>query len=298
MATVPSGSKGERFQFISEQGATFGVRYLCDWLDVSPAGFYKWRDRSESDRVKANRELSDKIEEIFLDNHGNYGSPRVYMALRNAGEQVNHKRVERIMRETGLVGKAGRLYRRKPAPARGFLKKPNLRVNEPAPTGINQQWVGDITYLRVSGEWRYLAVVMDLYSRRIIGWSLGAQKSAELTHSALMKALRNRHVEEGLLFHTDRGSEYGANLIQDALLKAGIKSSMNRPESMTDNIHMESFFQTMKTECYHGLSFDSENQLRMALSDYLDDYYNTTRIHTSIGNTSPILYEALMALKN
>jgi len=281
--------------FINEHGAEFGIRYLCDRLNVSSAGYYKWRSRSESSRAKANRELSGRIEEIFFNHHGNYGSPRVYKALRQSGEIVNHKRVERIMKETGLIGKAGRLYRRKPAPERSFLKNPNLRFGKPAPTAINQQWVGDITYLWLKDDWRYLAVVMDLFSRRIIGWSLGENKSAELTRSALMKALRHRQVDEGLIFHTDRGSEYGANLIQDELKKVGIKSSMNRPKSVTDNIHMESFFHSLKTECYHGESFNSERDLRLCLSYYLDDYYNTKRIHTSIEDMAPVLYEKMVA---
>lgn len=293
MATVPSGAKKERFRFINEHEAVFGARYLCRCLNVSPSGFYKWRDRPESSRSRANKELLGKIEKVFTDNHGNYGSPRVYLALRASGEKVNHKRVERIMRDSGLIGKAARLYRREPLTERAFLKKPNLRFNKAAPTGINQQWVGDITYLKVDAKWHYLAVVMDLFSRRILGWSLGQNKSAELTHSALMKALSHRVVKKGLIFHTDRGSEYGANLIQDELTHQGLKSSMNRPKSITDNIHMESFFQSMKTECYHGLSFNTEDELRSVLSYYLDGYYNATRIHTSIGNIAPILYEKL-----
>jgi putative transposase len=182
--------------------------------------------------------LAGRIEKIFNDNHGNYGSPRVYEALRASGEKVNHKRVERIMRDSGLVGEAARLYRRKALPERLCIKKPNLKLKMPAPIGINQQWVGDITYLRVNNEWRYLAVVMDLYSRRIIDWSLGCYKSAELTRSAIVKALSHRKVEEGLIFHTDRGPEYGAYLIQDELTRAGIRPSMNRPKSITDNIHI------------------------------------------------------------
>jgi len=295
VATVPSGTKQERFGFINEYRSKFSVRYLCQWLKVSSAGFYKWRSRPESQRVKNNRALSIKIEKVFTDNHGNYGSPRVTIALRKLGDTVNHKRVERIMRELGLMGKAGVLYRRKAAPQRAFLKNPNLRFNQPAPSGINQQWVGDITYLKVNKDWRYLAVVMDLFSRRILGWSLGSYKSSELTCSALRKALAHRKIKKGLIFHTDRGSEYGADLIQDELLKFGIRSSMNRPKSITDNIHMESFFHTMKTESYHGISFNSEQELRLTLSYYLDDYYNTMRIHTSIGNEAPVTYEKLIA---
>lgn len=291
MARVPGGTKQERFGFVNEYCSEFNVRYLCHWLKVSPSGFYKWRSRPGSNQAESNRRLSIKIEKIFTDNHKNYGSPRVTTALHQIGEIVNHKRVERIMREIGLMGKAGRLYRRKAAPQRGFLKNPNLRIDAPAPSGVNQQWVGDITYLKLNGDWRYLAVVMDLFSRRIIGWSLGSYKSGELTCSALKKALSHRKITKGLFFHTDRGSEYGAKLIQSELKKHKIKSSMNRPKSITDNIQMESFFHTMKTESYHGVSFKSENELRVALTYYLDDYYNTRRIHTSIGNQAPVVYE-------
>lgn len=295
MARVSEGTKTERFEFIKNHGSELGIRYLCEWLEVSPQGYYQWMARTESERTKANRILSSQIETIYHEHDGNYGSPRIYAALRAQGIMVNHKRVERIMRDTGLVGKAAKIYRRKALPERFFLKHPNLKLNEPKPNKINQQWAGDITYLKVANKWRYLAVVMDLYSRRIIGWSLGDNKSAELTRSALLKALSHRQVKEGLIFHTDRGSEYGAYLIQDELTKAGIKSSMNRPKSVTDNIHVESFFRTLKTECYHGLEYKNEHELRMALSYYLDSYYNMKRIHTSIGCNNPVQFEEMAA---
>lgn len=295
MAKVSSGSKKERFGFIESYGSSLGVRYLCNRLNVSPAGFYKWRGRKVSKRIIDDRKLLQKIEKIFFDNKTNYGSPRVHAALREDGERVNRKRVERLMRESGLVGKAGRIYRRKALPEKFYTKMPNLKKDMRAPTNINEQWVGDLTYLKVAGEWRYLAVVMDLYSRRILGWSLGQNKTAELTKSALEKAIKHRDIKRGLIFHTDRGSEYGAYLIQDALKVAGIKSSMNRPKYVTDNANMESFFQSMKTECIHEVSFKTESELRMALCEYLDNYYNSKRIHSSIGYTSPIKYERMAA---
>jgi len=295
VAKVSSENKADRFGFIDQYGSELGVRYLCEWLDVSPQGFYKWRNRTESKRIKENRSLAFKIEKIYQDNDGNYGSPRIHAALRAQGIQVNHKRVERIMRDCGLVGKAAKLYRRHAVPERKFLKYPNLKLDMAEPTSINQQWVGDITYLQVNGQWQYLAVVMDLFSRRILGWSLGRDRRATLTRSALVKALSHRKVEDGLIFHTDRGIEYGANLIQDELARAGIKSSMNRPKSITDNIHIESFFRTLKTECYHGLTFKNESDLRIALSYYLDNYYNSNRIHTSIENMAPVQYERMAA---
>ena len=295
MAGVSSGSKTERFGFIDRFGSELGVRYLCDWLDVSYSGFYKWRKRGETARDRENRELAKKIEDIFFANHTNYGSPRVTMALHDRGIEVNHKRVERIMRESGLVGKAGRIYRRKALPEKFYTKMPNLKKDMPPPKTVDAQWVGDLTYLKVGSQWRYLAIVMDLYSRRVLGWALGENKTAELTRSALRQALRHRTVKAGLIFHTDRGSEYGAYLIQDELKRFGIRSSMNRPRYVTDNAHMESFFQSMKTECIYGSSFDSESQLRKTLSWYLDEYYNQQRIHTSIGGTNPLNYERIAA---
>lgn len=295
MAKVSSGTKAERFGFIDQYGSELGVRYLCSWFDVSPQGYYQWRDRSESNRAQENRKLASKIEAIYHENDGNYGSPRICAELHRQGIYVNHKRVERIMRELGLVGKAAKLYRRHAAPERQFLKHPNLRLNMPTPSKVNEQWVGDVTYLKANGELMYLAVVMDLYSRRILGWSLGSNRRATLTRAALLKALSHRKVKKGLIFHTDRGVEYGANMFQDELASAGIKSSMNRPDSITDNIHMESFFRTLKTECYHGISFKNEHELRSVLSYYLDNYYNTRRIHTSINNMAPVEYEKVAA---
>lgn len=295
MASVSSGSKAERFGYIARYGSELGVRYLCHWLNVSRSGYYKWRKRLESERDQANRRLLKKIENIFFKHETNYGSPRVHAALREQGELVNRKRVERLMREAGLVGKAGRLYRRKAVPDKFYTKLPNLRFDKPAPTGMNQQWVGDLTYIKVNRQWCYLAVVMDVYSRRVLGWSLGRYKTAELTRASIRQALRHREVRPGLIFHTDRGSEYGAYLIQDELRRVGIKSSMNRPKYVTDNAHMESFFQSMKTECVRGISFKSERDLRLTLSHYLDRYYNRQRLHSSLGYTSPINYERMAA---
>ena len=241
-----------------------------------------------------NRDLSQRIESLFNEHKGNYGSPRIHAALRREGVTVNHKRVARLMRESGLVGKAGCLYRRKAAPGKFYTKMPNLRLGLGKPTKPDQQWVGDLTYLKVGGDWRYLAVVMDLYSRRIVGWSLGAYKTSELTREAIRQALRHRTVSPGLIFHTDRGSEYGAYLMQDELERVGIQSSMNRPGRVTDNAHMESFFRSMKTECITEVVFSSESELRRALSGYFD-YYNGCRYHSGIGYTTPIEYETMAA---
>ena len=211
------------------------------------------------------------------------------------GERISEKRVERLMREHGLVGKAGRIYRRKARAAAIYMKLKNLRINAPLPSGINQQWVADLTYIRVGGHWRYLAVVMDRYSRRILGWSLGKYKTAELVLASVRQALKGRKVKPGMIFHTDRGVEYGAGVVQNTSTDKGILPSMNRPGHVTDNAHMESFFQSMKTEIIRGVTFHSESDLRLSLAEYLDVYYNHDRLHSSIDYRSPVECEQQLA---
>jgi len=264
-------------------------------MDVSPQGFYRWVERGVSKREMENRRYARRIQELFAEHNGNYGSPRIYVALRQEGEMVNHKRVERLMRDMGLVGKVARLYRTKPLPKNACLTVGNQRRDIGAPTAINQQWAGDVTYLKVSGHWSYLAVIIDLYSRRIVGWELDQTRTTDLTVGALRKALLNRDVKPGMIFHSDRGAEYGAHYFQSELKAAGIRPSMNRPGHMTDNAHVESFFRTMKTESFHGLSFASVFELRMTLACYIDDYYNTKRLHSSLGYSVPNDYERIAA---
>ncbi len=295
MAGVSEGSKIERFSFISGNKNLFGVRFLCKRLSVSTAGYYKWVNKKAPLREAGNKDLTSKIEIIFHKNAGNYGSPRVHAKLKKMGLKVNHKRVERIMKEAGLVGKAGRLYRRKPLPDNPCIKLANIKRELMPPEKPNQQWAGDVTYLRVNGEWNYLAVIIDLYSRRVVGWEIDKTRTAHLTLSALQKALSSRDVKPELIFHSDRGSEYGAYLYQDELRRAGIRASMNRPKHMTDNAHVESFFKTLKTECFHGVSFGDDTELRVTLAWYMDKYYNKERIHTSIGFNNPDEYERMAA---
>jgi len=195
------------------------------------------------------------------------------------------------MREASIVGKAATIYRRTPWVDKFYARYRNLRLKEPAPRGPDEQWVADLTYIRVGRDWRYLAVVMDVYSRRVIGWSLGERKTAELTLRALKQALRVRSPKPGLIFHTDRGVEYGAHLIQNELERRGIRPSMNRPGMCTDNAHMESFFHSLKAERIHGETFKSERELRLALAGYITQFYNQTRLHSGIEYMSPAEYE-------
>lgn len=199
------------------------------------------------------------------------------------------------MREAGIVGKAARIYRRLPGLERFYYRYRNLRVDLPPPSGADQQWAADLTYIRVRGDWCYLAVVLDIYSRRVIGWSLGRNKTAELTGRALRHALRVRTPNTGLIFHTDRGVEYGAYAIQNELERRGFRPSMNRPGRCTDNAHVESFFHTLKCEQLHGQRFQSERELRLVLAGYINQFYNQTRLHSGIGYLSPVEFETRAA---
>lgn len=295
MGKVSGGRKSSRFRFIAEHRDEFGVRYLCSRLAVSPAGFYKWLNNGDSARTVENRAISQEIKRIFVDHDGNYGAPRVHAALLSQGLHVNHKRVERLMREGGMIGKAGRLYRRHALPGNPCMKVANHLREAVSATKPNQHWAGDVTYLKVKGEWQYLAVIIDLYSRKIVGWALDSGRTVELTVAALKNALSHRQPEKGMIFHSDRGAEYGAFSFQYELNRAGIRPSMNRPRHMTDNAHVESFFRTMKTESYKGKEFRSVSELRATLSWYIDHYYNAKRIHSSLGFKPPSAYEKLAA---
>jgi len=178
---------------------------------------------------------------------------------------------------------------------RFYGRHANLRLNIPAPSAPDKQWVADLTYIKVAGNWMYLAVVMDLYSRRIVGWSLGSHKTAELTLRALRQTLSVRSPDAGLIFHTDRGVEYGAELIQNELQRHDSRHSMNRPGKCTDNAHMESFFHTLKSEKLHGTAFTSVRELRRSINQYIDGFYNTTRLHSSLDYVSPMEHERMAA---
>jgi putative transposase len=222
-----------------------------------------------------------------------YGSPRVHETLKAAGESISRGRVERIMREKGLKARAAKLYRSNPGHHAFYASIPNHQLEKIA-TSPDQVWVGDVTYLKVGKVWRYLAVVMDKYSRRVIGWSLGKARDANLTIAALNRAVFNRRKASGVIFHTDRGIEYAAYAFRRRLSQLGFMQSMNRPGTMVDNAHIESFFHSMKSDVIHGKEFHKEKEIIKTIRSYMP-FYNHIRLHSSLGYKPPAKYEAQAA---
>jgi putative transposase len=262
-------------------------------LQVSRSGYYDWLKRSESKRSQEDAMLLSEITEIHQRSHGTYGSPRVHKALIDKGYRIGKKRVERLMQANDIAGRVIRVTRRQPGLKRFQAAGDNLLRNEALPTRKNRVWVADVTYLKLAGKWRYLATVMDIYSRRILGWSLSKDRTVNLTLTALKNALKLRKPEEGMIFHTDRGIEYTAYRFRDELKKYGIRQSFNRPGQCTDNAFMESFFHTLKAELIRGRRFMDENELRLALGSYINRFYNHQRMHSGLGYVPPAKFERM-----
>jgi transposase InsO family protein len=295
VATVSGGGTTEKYKFIQRYRQTLGIKYLCDWLKVSRSGYYAWRKRAQSKRTLSDQSLLKKIRKIHLDSRSVYGSPRVHQALKQQGIYVGKKRVERLMRAYDIKGRIVKVTRRQPGLKRFVARGENLRLKAPEASNINQIWVGDITYLKVDKRYQFLIVIMDIYSRKILGWRLSTSRTTKDTVSVLKRVVKHRQPEQEIIFHSDRGIEYTGHHYRDALKKNDIKPSVNRLGKCTDNGHMESFFHSLKAELIRGSTFKTGSELRASLSSYINHFYNTKRLHSGIGYHSPIEYEKLIA---
>ncbi|WP_144408255.1 IS3 family transposase [Sulfuricella sp. T08] len=281
------------FEFIEANRENNTIALMCRVYGVTRAGYYAWLSRSPSSRVRENATLTQQIRQVHQASRGLYGSPRVYRQLQEQGVAVSKNRVARLMRRCGIKARVATLRYTSPNLKRFFGSLPNQQHEHPA-DALNQVWVGDITYLKVGTIYRYLAVVMDRCSRRVIGWAFGQQKNVALTLRALNHAVGKRRPPPGLIFHTDRGIEYAANAFRERLSQLRITQSMNRPGKVTDNAFMESFFHSMKSDVIHGCVFTEDSQMLSVLRSYIP-FYNHSRIHSSLNYVSPAKYENQLA---
>lgn len=257
---------------------------------MSRFGYHSWKRRGTSAHAQRDIELTKGIEKIFGDFDGIYGSPKIHHILQREGITVGKNRVVRLMQENNLKARAACLFRSRASMDR-FYASINNQIRGLEATGPNQVWVGDVTYLKVNGVWRYLAMIIDKFSRRVVGWSLSKKRDADLSLTAFKRAANKRLVQSGLYFHSDRGSEYVATKYQAWLKDNGVIQSMNRKGVMNDNAEMESFFHHFKTERIHKNEFTTEKELRAIIIEYVG-FYNKRRIHSSLGYLTPDEYEA------
>lgn len=282
-----------RYQFMADHRDEFAVIRMCEALEVSTSGYYAWRGRPASKREMANRELTAKIKTAFEESGETYGSPRIYQVMRKLGLMCGRNRVARLMRAEGLRAKQTRRHRATTRRNKSHRAAPNRLNRDFRAERPNQTWLSDITYIPTREGWLYLAAILDLFSRRIVGWEMSSRMTSELTLTALHKAIRRCRPEPGLIHHSDQGSQYTDGDYQAVLRAHHMLPSMNSVGSWYDNAPMESFFGTLKSELVHHRLYLTRDQARPDVFYYIEGFYNPRRLHSSLDYVSPEAYEQL-----
>jgi transposase InsO family protein len=280
-----------RFQLIEAEKAHYPVAVLCEVLGVSRSGFYAWQGREPCARAKADAHLGTVVAAAHRSSRGRYGSPRVHAELRARGTHVGRKRVARLMRERGLVGRRKRAFRRTTESNHSDPIAPNLLERRFEVEAPNQVWVTDVTYIATGEGWAYLAAILDLFSRRVVGWAISPSNDRALALSALTSALLDRKPLPGLLHHSDRGSPYASQDYRDELVAHGIVASMSRKGDCWDNAVAESFFATLRAELVNDEIYPTRAAATRSIGQYIDGFYNPERRHSTLGYVSPMEYE-------
>jgi putative transposase len=280
-----------RFRFIDAEKANYAVVVLCRVLEVWPSGYYAWRRRAAPMRAKRDALLAVEIAAEHKRSRGIYGSPRVHRELRARGVRVGRKRVERLMRKNGIQGRQKRRFRRTTDSSHAQPIAPNILGRQFNPKAPNEAWATDVTYIATGQGWLYLAILLDLFSRRVVGWAVRDTNDRTLALEALNKALRLRHPPRGLVHHSDRGSPYASEDYRAALATAGIVASMSRTGDCWDNAVAESFFATLRAELLDHERYETQADAMASIGDYIDGFYNPRRRHSHLGYVSPIEFE-------
>ena len=273
-----------KYQFIDIHRSSLRVKKMCQALKVSRSGYYSWRSRPESKRWQENRALLSHIRIVHMGSRETYGSPRVMVELKESGIACGENRVARLMRNNGIGAKRRRMFRVTTNSKHNYPVAPNLLSRQFEVSRLNTVWVSDITYIWTSNGWLYLAGVVDLHSRMVVGWSMSHRITEQLTLNALNHTLTRRQPSSGLLHHSDRGSQYAANKYQTTLKNNGLVPSMSRKGDCWDNAPMESFFATLKTELIYRERFYTREDAKSKIFDYIEMFYNRKRRHEFLSN--------------
>jgi putative transposase len=284
-----------RYAFIRTEKAVYPVVVLCHVLDVSRSGYYAWESRGPSATAKRRSQLGVKVRVIHASSRGTHGSPRVHRELRTQGEVVSEKSVAKAMRTEGIAGKRKRRFKATTDSRKTKRIAPNLLNRDFSASAPNEVWVTDVTAVATRQGWTFLAAILDLYSRRVVGWAVSESNDTRLALTALTMALDARNPPPGLLHHSDRGSPYGSDDYLAVLDARGIVPSMSRKGDCWDNAVIESFFATLKTEHLDGMTPEDSAAVVRAVADYIDRFYNPVRLHSTLGYVSPISHELLAA---
>jgi putative transposase len=284
-----------RYRFIRDSQSQFHVETMCQALEVSRSGFYAWLRRPKGKREIADEQLLEKIKRAHKKSRKIYGSRRVHKQLVSESETCSKNRVARLMRRHGIKAKTKRKFCATTNSKHSFPVAENLLNRQFDVKEPNKVWVADITYIPTEEGWLYLAAVMDLGSKGIVGWSMSDRATRELTLDALNMAIRQRKPPEGLIHHSDRGVQYACGDYQNLLRKHGMMCSMSKKGDCWDNAPMESFFGTLKTECTHHRRYHSRSEARRDIFYYIEVFYNLERLHSSLGYRSPAQFELEVA---
>ena len=280
------------FELVHAEKAQYPIEVLCDVFEVSSAGYYAWRKRPPSARSKSDAQLTVEISATHKKSKRRYGSPRVHRALRKKGVRVGRKRIERLMRENRIVARQKRRFRRTTDSNHANPIAPNIVERRFQPDAPNQLWAGDVTYIATDEGWAYLAVLLDLYSRRVVGWAMSATNDTALALAALQRAVRGRRVlPVGLVHHTDRGSPYASEDYRKAVAAHSMTASMSRKGDCWDNAVAESFFATLRVELVDDERYVDNRVAETSIGDYIESFYNAERLHSHLDYVSPIEFE-------
>ena len=285
-----------KYVCIEEHSGRFPVRMMCRLLGVSRSGFYAWRSRPASEKAKRSRRLLVKIRAIFKRSRRTYGSPRIWRDLVDDGEMVGRGQVARLMQENGIRAKQSRKFKATTNSAHNLPVAPNILGYMGPVSEENEVWVTDITYVWTREGWLYLAAVMDLFSRRVVGWAASHRMKTELVVQAFKRALALRGPIPGLIHHSDRGSQYASTAYQKLLRASEVVCSMSRKGNCYDNAAMESFWHSLKVEWLFDFEFETRWEAAQATGEYIDGFYNRERRHSSLGYVSPIEFEGMARL--